>query len=122
MKIFKNFQKDYKNTLELIAISAITETTTNVNTTDYFTDRAGLKGRITDALRSALEPEGFTIVDVQIRKIDIPDSFDKVITSKLVAAQGATTELNRRNQTLVEAETEVIKGKFESLAATFGIY
>ena len=80
--IFKNYENNWREQVVHISRGAIKSTTTFFNTTDFFSERIVLKESIHTSLDGALNPEGFNVLDVQLRKIDIPESFEAVIESK----------------------------------------
>jgi hypothetical protein len=111
-EIFLKYEDAWRLPLVRRCWGTIVTEATKWNTTDFFVNRDDIKIGLFNSLSAVLDEQAFSLIDVQLRQLNIPDAFEDAIAGKQVAAQNIITTLQQRQLILVNANTTVIQGKY----------
>jgi regulator of protease activity HflC (stomatin/prohibitin superfamily) len=103
LKVYKELGKDYKNRVVTPAVQeSFKGATSQYNANQLITERAAVKGKAYDDIRSRLNKYGIRVVDLNIVDFKFSPAFSAAIEAKQVAQQQAA----KAEQDLVRIEVE----------------
>ncbi len=106
-KLYRNYTKEYESTYTVIARDDIRDVSSNFTAIEFYNNRTIIGEKMLESLQKMFSMNYADVVMLQLRNIDLPDSFEQALEDKEVARQDYEVALREQEAALVRANTEI---------------
>jgi len=108
--LYKRYKQDYHSRLEQITIRTVKKVSIQYTAEDFFQRRGTIGDHMRSELRLRLAQEYCTLEIFNLRKITIPEEFERKVISKQIKEQIRQTRVYEKNTSLLRARKNIILG------------
>eukprot|EP00761_Pharyngomonas_kirbyi_P012300 gb/GECH01012327.1/.p1 GENE.gb/GECH01012327.1/~~gb/GECH01012327.1/.p1 ORF type:complete len:314 (+),score=66.94 gb/GECH01012327.1/:1-942(+) len=106
--VFEKFADDYNSTVDKIARNSIRDTASKYDAINFFEVRKQIGNEMEVDLRTNLQSINITLEYLQLRGVDLPDTYETIIESKEIERQRIELSSFEQNTAVVDANTQVM--------------
>eukprot|EP00708_Paratrimastix_pyriformis_P002561 GAFH01001309.1.p2 GENE.GAFH01001309.1~~GAFH01001309.1.p2 ORF type:complete len:305 (+),score=121.58 GAFH01001309.1:535-1449(+) len=106
--LFKTLLRGYETTLKTIADATIRKTASLYRATEFFYNRTAIGNACHEALNATLAAQHVIVPFLQMRKIDLPDSFEEAIVNTEVERQNIEIKQYQQQAATIRAQKSTI--------------
>lgn len=108
--LYRRYKQDYHTRLVQITIRTVKKVSIQYTAEDFFQRRNTIGAHMRSELRIRLQDEFCTLEIFNLRRITIPEEFEKKIISKQIKEQIRQTRVYEKNTSLLRARKNIILG------------